>query len=420
VKLFLDISSATPNPTGIGTYVHELGRRFTQKLSSNELVLVFQSLRQPPPDWANEWQSKQGSLLRSRIPGPLLLEGWRTFKSPSLSTLLGRPSSSPSPSPWFFSPATFLPPPQHQFQLTTTIHDLSFLDPQLNSPPRGFGIRSWLAHRTGPSYLRHAYLHHLPRVPLLFAISKATQRQLLQRFDQDRFPHPLPEIIVTPLGIDPFYQPSPDHQTEPKPWFVHVGGPHPRKDLPSLLEGFEKFLDQLHHQSIPLAQWPRLLLFGFPSSLLTEPCPGPTPDPEWGAAWGLPPQLAQPHPKTAQQVAVYGYVPKSILRLAYQKAFLLLFPSIEEGFGLPVLEAGACGCPSLVTETVAVAEDLPSDSRITVAVGDSHRLAQQLVDLWAQRQRRQGLATKILSATKLFSWDITVDTTLTALQRKVG
>jgi glycosyltransferase involved in cell wall biosynthesis len=113
-------------------------------------------------------------------------------------------------------------------------------------------------------------------------------------------------------------------------------------------------------------------------------------------------------------------VPKSILRLAYQKAFLLLFPSIEEGFGLPVLEAGACGCPSLVTETVAVAEDLPSDSRITVAVGDSHRLAQQLVDLWAQRQRRQGLATKILSATKLFSWDITVDTTLTALQRKVG
>ncbi len=102
MRIGIDISSATPGRTGIGTYTYELVRRLV-RCRDHDWVLLFNSLRQTPPDLP-EFRAPNVKVLRRRLPGPLLLKGWQHLDLPDVESLTGGPVDL------FHSPSTYVPP----------------------------------------------------------------------------------------------------------------------------------------------------------------------------------------------------------------------------------------------------------------------------------------------------------------------
>jgi glycosyltransferase involved in cell wall biosynthesis len=75
-----------------------------------------------------------------------------------------------------------------------------------------------------------------------------------------------------------------------------------------------------------------------------------------------------------------GYVPRSDLKALYQQASVFVFPSVAEGFGLPILEAMACGTP-VVCSAVPAAAELAPDAAMVVPSGDPAQFAAELLRL---------------------------------------
>jgi glycosyltransferase involved in cell wall biosynthesis len=168
--------------------------------------------------------------------------------------------------------------------------------------------------------------------------------------------------------------------------------------------------------SAGLTHPPCLLLAGFPSSPSDALSPIPDPIPGLPRLSGLPRILAQHYPTAAAHTATLGYVDQATLNLLYSGATALVFPSREEGFGLPVIEALACGCPVLTSTSVAVVEHLPSGFIATVPPGSSADLATAMIDL-ARGNPLTPQNARILgpAVAQKFSWDHTAELTFEAL-----
>lgn len=111
------------------------------------------------------------------------------------------------------------------------------------------------------------------------------------------------------------------------------------------------------------------------------------------------------------QVHRLDYVPLADLALCYQAAKLTVFPSLHEGFGLPVLEAMACGCPVACSNTTSVGEVAGSAAELfnpTSLESIAHAIVKMLTD----SQRRNGLRQTGLARAAEFTWERTVHQTL--------
>lgn len=157
MRIGIDISSASPVRTGIGTYTYELVRRLLRH-PEHEFVLLFNSFRQPPPEFP-ELQNSNVTLKRHRFPGPALVNSWQTLGKPDIESLVGPVD--------FHSPATMLPP-QHRGIRATTIHDLFFL--RSDAGPQG---------ALGGSLIRAMIDKHLGEQHLILVNSQSTAREVL-------------------------------------------------------------------------------------------------------------------------------------------------------------------------------------------------------------------------------------------------
>jgi glycosyltransferase involved in cell wall biosynthesis len=112
------------------------------------------------------------------------------------------------------------------------------------------------------------------------------------------------------------------------------------------------------------------------------------------------------------QVLIPGYVPEEDLPMFYSAADVFVFPSLYEGFGLPVLEAMACGAPVIAQNSSSIPEVL-GDAGILVDSADfDNALVRALEDLLADSSRRQLLRERGLERVKKFSWQKTALETL--------
>ena len=103
-----------------------------------------------------------------------------------------------------------------------------------------------------------------------------------------------------------------------------------------------------------------------------------------------------------------GYVPDDVLAALYRGAECLVFPSLYEGFGLPVLEAMACGTPVVTTNFGATAE-LAGDAAVLVDPYDAEGIASGIEDA---RRRRDELRAAGLERARQYTWDETARRTL--------
>jgi glycosyltransferase involved in cell wall biosynthesis len=111
------------------------------------------------------------------------------------------------------------------------------------------------------------------------------------------------------------------------------------------------------------------------------------------------------------RVSLLGYVTADRLLVLYQAASALLFPSLEEGFGLPVLEAMACGLPVVTSQTSSLPE-VGGDAALYVDPRDPRDIAAKVVSAVEDSYLRQELIQKGLVRARQFPWRRTAEETL--------
>ncbi len=221
----------------------------------------------------------------------------------------------------------------------------------------------------------------------ILTISESTKRDIVSVFGVDPG-----RIFVTPLGVHAAFRPVPDAGTVVRERFALarpyllgcVGSGHPRKNLTAVVTAF----DQLREPDL------RLAIVGRADR-----------DPQALAAVS-----ASPH---RDRIALLGHVPESDLPAIYSAATVFCFPSLYEGFGLPVLEAMACGTAVVCSDTSSLPE-VVGDAALTVTPGDPGALAAAVASLLHDDARRQALCAAGRARAAQFTWEETARLTVAA------
>jgi glycosyltransferase involved in cell wall biosynthesis len=121
----------------------------------------------------------------------------------------------------------------------------------------------------------------------------------------------------------------------------------------------------------------------------------------------------------ASVVKVLGYVPYEDLPYLYNLARILVFPSLFEGFGIPIVEAMACGCPVLCSNVTSLPE-VVGEAGVLFDPSSSEDMAENIWSVWNSPEDRRSMRAKGLERVKAFRWEETAGKTLDVYRRASG
>jgi glycosyltransferase involved in cell wall biosynthesis len=279
----------------------------------------------------------------------------------------------------------FIPPFRRDYKSVITVHDLAFL-----LYPHFLTEESARYYGQIDQAVRHA--DHI------IADSLSTRRDIIRFLGV-----PEAKISVIYAAADRIYRPIEDEQllTEArlkygldKPFILFVSTIEPRKNLPTLLRAFRQLLD---HYKIDV----RLAIAGQRGWVC-------------GEVFAVAEEL-----KLDNSVAFLGHVPVEDLVLLYNGARMHVHPSLYEGFGLPPLEAMACGTPTIVANVSSLPE-VVADAGMLV---DPEHMEGWTVAMWrllTDDTLHEELSEKGLKRAKVFSWEKAARDTLDLYKRLAG
>jgi glycosyltransferase involved in cell wall biosynthesis len=357
LRVGLDATPLLGAPTGIGRYVRSLTTGLLALPEAPELVLTELTLRRPAPGTAIPGARRS----RRRVPARLLQAAWRRTDWPPVELLAGRVD--------VFHATNYVLPPLRRARGVLTVHDLSYLH-----------------HADTVSAATHAYRTLVPRglrrADVVVVDAAAVGTEVVAEYGVDEA-----RLVVAPLGVDDgwFDVEAPDRswlaaRGLPADYLLFVGSREPRKNLPVLLDAVR----QLRASDPDL---PPLVLVGPPG---------------WGPALD-----ASGLPEGA--VRTPGYLAEGDLRRVVAGARLLAYPSRYEGFGLPPLEALACGTP-VVASDLPVLREVLGPHATYAPVGDAAALAGAVADVLAAPPP----AAAGVAHARTFTWRRTAERTLAA------
>lgn len=261
-------------------------------------------------------------------------------------------------------------------RLVVTMHDtLALAHPELVFPTRR-GRLAWLLKE-------HAAARWADRI---VTVSETSRRELRDWFrlsdDRLRVVSEAPDPVFRPV------RPGPESDrvlrkhgiTSDERFLLYVGGLSPHKNLPRLIEAFARV-------DAPDA---RLILVGDIKDVFHTHVPVLR---ESIAREGLEGRVHLP-----------GYVPDDELVHLYSRAYALVQPSLMEGFGLPAVEAMACGLP-VVSSRAGSLPEVVGDASLFFDPTDVASIASALDAILTDRPRRNHLAGLALDRSSHFSWD---------------
>ncbi len=213
------------------------------------------------------------------------------------------------------------------------------------------------------------------RSDLIVTVSEFTAGQVEALLGVERA-----RLRVIPHGArTPARQPPPLESREPL--ILHVGAIQRRKNIPRLIEAFERLAEG----------WTLVLAgsAGFEAGEILE--------------------RIERSPRRAN-IAMPGYVSGEALAALYARASIFAFPSLDEGFGMPVLDAMASGVPVLTSNRSALPE-VAGDAALLVDPFDAEAISDALIRLAESEELRKELSERGLRRAAGFSWKDTVERT---------
>ena len=270
----------------------------------------------------------------------------------------------------------YIIPPVAPCPVITTIHDVAF---------RRFPELFPWKHRLLLNWLIPMAAHHAAAV---ITGSESTRRDLVELYDV-----PEEKVFVTPYAADPIYQPMPREEARravstrlgvPCPYVLAVGVLQPRKNLPRLVRAYGRICARVPQ---------RLVLVG-----------------KQGWAGEELQEAVAEIPREKKPIFT-GYVADADLPALYAGADLFVYPSLYEGFGLPPLEAMACGAPVLTSNTSSLPE-VVGDAGAMVDPRNEGALAARMRELLEDPRARAELAERGLERARLFDWKHTARETI--------
>lgn len=188
-------------------------------------------------------------------------------------------------------------------------------------------------------------------------------------------------VRVVPLGVNPVFRPNGRAAPADPPYLLFVSEYSPRKGYEDAFEVIAQLADA-----------------GFPHRLRIAGRIAPWVEPRLKAAVERAPR--------PDRVDLLGYVDD--LPSLYRGAELLLFPSRYEGFGLPPLEAMACGAPVVAYDNTSIPE-VVGDAGVLVSDGDRRALADAVRNILSVRSLREELAARGIERASRFTWTSSID-----------
>jgi glycosyltransferase involved in cell wall biosynthesis len=358
VRITLDATPLLGRRTGIGRYVEELLGALAARSAQDDLELR-----------ASTWTWRGGALtglppqvrpVGRRIPARLVRELWSRGDRPVVEALVGATD--------VFHGTNFVSPPTRRAREVVTIHDLTYIE-----------------HPETVDAATLAYQRLVAR-SVARGATVITPSRTVAATVRDYYDLPATAVVAAPLGVgdDWFEATAPTaawlrDRGLPSRYMVFVGSLDPRKNLARLLAAYE----QARRADTSL---PDLVLAG-PAGRATPTDVGPA-------------------------VHVTGWLSDHDLRALVSGASGLVLPSLDEGFGLPVIEAAAAGVPVMAAD-LAVLHEVAAPDTVFAAPRDVDALSDALLRL-AQTQRTSDADGARRSWARQFTWDACAAATLTA------
>lgn len=359
----IDVTSAIAQGGGIGRYTREL----IQALARSDATTPYRLFSARPPavtPVANPLP--QAANMRHR-PAPLderwLYRLWYRARLPlPVQWVTGRIDL-------FHSPDFVLPPVAGRIPTLLTVHDLSFI--------RYPDVYPEALVR----YLNRVVPWSVRRATHIVADSAETQRDLTALWGV-----PEEKISVLYAGVGAEFQPVTNRRTltavrekyglGDKPYLLSVGTVQPRKNYQMLIRAY----------AAVATNWPHRLAIAGGKGWLYDAIL------EEIAAQGL-----------QERVLMLGFVDDADLPALYSDAALFLFPSLYEGFGLPVLEAMACGAPCIVSDASCLPE-VVGDAGVLLSPHDEAGWARAIHRLLLDAPQRARLVGRGALQAHRFTW----------------
>jgi len=365
VKIGIDFTAAYEQGAGIGRLVREQVRHLMQlqlpyeyhlwvagadaksleakKIDSAGSQVIWHPTQITPRWWMRIWH-------RLHIPYPI-------------EAMVGRVDL-------YHATDFVLPPKLPMTKTILTVHDLSFERvPEAASP----SLRVYL-QKVVPASVKRA-LH-------VIADSEATKQDLIELYGT-----PADKISVILSGVDPRFQPVTDTQQlakvrekyniDDRPYLFSIGTVQPRKNYSRIIEALAQVREQGHDIQLVIAG---------------------------GRGW-LEDEMYDTIKRLniADHVNLIGFADDVDIPALYSSADCVLFPSLYEGFGFPVLEGMACGTP-VITANVSSLPEVAGDSAIMVNPYDVDEIENAIIRVLTESDLRQSMITSGFTQAQKFTW----------------
>ncbi|HSX25085.1 MAG TPA: glycosyltransferase family 1 protein [Candidatus Andersenbacteria bacterium] len=267
-----------------------------------------------------------------------------------------------------------------RMKTVAVIHDLAF-----HEYGEQFRMKDWLLLQTFSAQVAH-------EADAIIAVSEATKQDIKKYYGREENVH----VVHHGIDHDKFRIFS-DEQKEAglkklkekyseiqKPYLLFVGQIQPRKNIARLIEAFELL------QNSEL----QLVIAG-------------------GHGWNNKEIYARiEHSSSHRKIVVPGAVPDELLPTLYANATAFIFPSLQEGFGIPLIEAAACGVP-VITSNCSSMKEIMKDAGVLVDPLSSHAIGDGIA--YALKNKTE-IAQACAERSQQFSWDKTAAATLRVIR----
>ncbi len=352
---------ASPRLSGVGVHALEIASRLCGREELDCTLLLYDFLkRRGSGEVLGERIPETKIVQNNLLPYGIYVELWN--KLPRLG--LGQVFGTTADIYHFFN---FVVPPRVPGKIVNTVHDLVYLNFPETMEKRNYRRLKMHLERSCQD------------ADVIITVSETVKQELI-----DQMNLPKEKIRVVYNGVDQNrFRPVTDRLSGlPKDYFLYLGTLEPRKNLLGLLESYRIVKPKIGDCKLVLGGargWEYDTIF------------------EKVKEYGL-----------EQDVVFTGYLPSEDLPKLYSGAKAFVFPSLYEGFGIPPLEAMACGVP-VITSDCSCLPEVTGSAAVLVNPKDSEQLADAMERILTESDLRESCIKQGFEHVKQFTWEQATD-----------